>query len=741
MTDTNETKKKKATAVRRTTIGSAISKFTGGHGVDAIERIGETLAAPSIESRAPVSVASNIIDTYEGQSVTHQIWAETTNRDFVARTLSRSLAIEGEPGSSSVLFEVARFFVDRSLAVVIADMVKVPMFKPSDTLFTKSDLYREVLSTTDNLAVAQAIMELVLPTLIEIGMVSKNGKFAAQDSYEFERVSVEHLSSEIAVIQAFAALDAIKISKIDRDNRQSKTVFAETVAEMFRPVGLALSQVPELTDVLSDVVKCVRANITPVGSVGSTAVAVSGVWASNVNIAELAQCLPFVRAALQLPADKEIRLVNDASTLENWVRLIVQMLRDTPRYRWISSAEALRHYGVEKVRMMTGEPVSLIAYRSVQVEPVAQTVIAVKDAVLGDRATFISATRDRVADTIQSAYGRAKFSTLESVDLISFVTSSLAEMGYRGWTGGVKIDAWGNGLTLSDIAVLHSDSVYVQFDDAGSVMFNDDTGQSDPVWWFKVATDERQLKVESGRHLGSEILTCDPVEALLAARDFTAKDVMPARRQLLSPAAFNATVTKLDTAEMLQPLASRFGFQIDVAGQKVSGAMRTRDFASLRSLQLASVVKPFYNDKVIRANEEAYMVALQMVQSASASDDSQWTGGVKPDAQLLTMIAQKCIVKLLQLAQQLSPTFRAEVQEAITDRVLSSEFATGEKAQMLRAKMVQAVYAAHCDLLALQFFLFVQGIETADWQALMTEPAMAEACALFGSDREPMKLA
>lgn len=720
---------------RATALGFREPEFVasgGGHGVRILERLDESTSAPDIERRVAVSITSNIVDRYEGQTDTTSIWGEKTNKEFVTRLLTSS------EGRAHVMHDVAQFLINRSLAKVIEDMVKVPMFKPSDTLFTKAGLYAALINHAPDRVTAQVLMELVLPTLISIGMVSGNGRYASQTKYGFERVEVAALSAEIGMLQAFSALDAVKIAALQRDNRQSKQVFGDSVAELFRPVGLSLAQVPELSVVVDDIVKCVRAYLTPPGSVGSEDINLPSTWSSNPSIVELAGCLPFARAALALPSGQPIRLTNESATLENWLRLVIQMLRDSPRYHWVSRSEALRHYGTKKVRDLYGAPVSLIVHRSVQVDRVAQAVMATPDAVLGDEAYTINATRDRIAETVQAAYGKADLSTDAAVALLAHVTENLISLGYQGWSGAILVDAWGNGLSVGDLAVLRSDKVYAVFGADQNVITVDgeDADRFDPVWWFSNPTTERQLKVRSGRHLGDVVLTCDPVEALLAIPEVDARDPLPLRKQLIGPNAFNSTVFGFDEKNDLQSLDDKFKFDLQLAGVRMAGAFRPLDFSSLRTVKLTKMVKPHFNSRVVATLQEAYAVAVNLVQNAVASDTASWHEQVKPGEGPLDQLIDVCVMRLLQLSQSLSPAFREEVQEAVTERVLASEAARGEAGMSLRARMMQSYFRAYSDLLSLLFFMHIQGMETSVWQELVVSNRMERTCLMLGSDRE-----
>lgn len=698
-----------------------VSVSGGGIRFVGLSRAGNGVPEPS--QRVLVHVASNIVDRYEGQTDTWTTWASQPNKEYIARALSKP----------DVLVATGEYLVNRSLAAAIEGMIPTPTFRPNECLFTKPQVFTAVSKMTTDPHVAQVLAEMLIPFFIKIGMVSDTGRFAQQIQYPFGKVDTDDIAREVAMVQAFGALDSVRMSEVALTTKQSRSVFAAAVAEAFRPVGLELLNIDSLNSVVADIVIGVRAVLTPPGSAGSAAVEVPSSWAKNPLVGDFAQCLPFINAALRLSSSTPQRLSNEGRDLEPQLRLITQVLRDSARYHWLSSAEAIRHYTHVKIRDVRDNALTSIVYRSLKAVPIAQTVIAVEDVTLsGARAMDITPTKDRVAEVIQAAYGSAQFSTEHGADAIRSVLEALASSGYRDMSGVMLIDAGVDGLALSDIAALISYKLWVQVEK--DVVSTDENGRLQ--WWYGVQTNERNLKIASGDHYVTEVLTSDPVEALLASPEFTAKDVLPARRQLIGPNAFNARVLDFAEDESLIRMNKRFGFSVNIAGVAVNGALKAVEFASMRTQTRVSLVRPYYNAEVIGTLASCYSMAYLAATKASTDEVvDHWSHGVVQPSELIAALKERCAFKLLKLAQQLSPNFRSEVQRMIIARALAASETGGDDAIVLRSQLVQQPFSAYCDLLALEFFLFVQGIDTGSWHDLISDEAMARTCILAGSDR------
>lgn len=711
-------------------IGTGVTLFSRGRGASEV---------PAPTSRIKITVLTDIRDLKEGRAETVPIWGETANMEFVSDELVDVIVRQ----------EVTDFFVRRAIAPVLEKLIIPPFVKPSETAVTKPMFYDALTGSGCSDRAAQVIMELLIGPFAKLGFLSGNGKFARQERFPFRRVTAAQISHEVAVHQMENALGNVSLSGVDPTQKQSKHVFAERIAEAFRPVGLSLLQAAELSSVVDDIVVGVRAHIAPYGISADDVDAVPSSWRNNAQIAELASCLPFVRAALIIPAGTPLALKNEGSNLDSWLRVIINYLRDSKRYKWISRKEALRHYTTKKIRNVKGEVVSVVAHRSLKAVPQAQAVIAIKDgAVMNLDAVNISATKDRIAEVVQSTYGSADFSTNAGAELYASIASDLISLGYVNASQAVFIDAVGDGATMYDIAALIATSLEVEIGADGNIVTSEDvalesraTGADkneatwDPRWWFSVASRERNLEVIAGRHYGDVVVTPDPVEALMAADELVAEDVYPAQPQLMSQAAFNSRVINFDSND-LQPIDEKFTFEIAYAGRNLKGAFRAMDFASLRAARLTTLVRPHFNDAVVRALSDAYSATDALITEAGGADrDAFLTNQVATDV-VINSMHRRVAIQLLRMAQQLSPTFRRDVHRAMIERVVIANSDNSEELAITRAQLMQSAFAAMADVTSLLFFLFIQGIECEAFVQLAASETMQAVCLEMGSDRK-----
>lgn len=720
-----------------------------GKGVTMFGRGQSAVSIPDAGRRLKVTVLSDIRDLYEGRSQTSTIWATVANMKYVTNALVDRTARE----------ELTDFLLSRRLAQVVERLVVTPFVNPSDTAISKPQLFDALTSSGLTLPCASVMMELLVGPLVQLGFLSDNGKYARQESFPFRRVTARMIAHEVAVNQMETAMRSVNLSSISADGRQSKHVFAERVAEAFRPVGLALLQAAELSSIVSDIVTGVRAHIAPYGT-GSFATgennkpssavdAVPSSWRNHPLIAELATCLPFVRAALLMPSDAPLKLQNEGASLDNWIRIVVNYIRDSERYKWVSRREALRHYTTRKIRNLRGETVSVVANRSLKALPQAQAVIAIEDgAVMNLNALNINATKERIADVVQATYGSADLSTDAGAQLYADIASDLISLGYTGAAQAIFVDAIGDGSTLFDIAALLAMSLEVEIGDNGEIVSSrsdipknaatglmDPEPSWDPVWWYTVATNERNLRINVGRHFGDVVLTNDPVEVLMAADEITAEDVHPAQPQLLSAAAFSSRVMGFDETT-LQSIGDKFTFHVNYANQSYSGAFRAADFASLRSARLTRLVKPFFNDAVIQALAGSYAASVSLITEAGGATRDVFITNEVPNEDVVNTLHRRVAHSLLKLSQQLSPSFRREVHRAMIERVIIANSSNSEELLIARAQLTQTAFAAIADVTALLFFMYIQGIDVTAFAMIAQSPVMQSICYEHGSDRK-----
>lgn len=676
----------------------------------------DSSSVPEDVHRLQVTVLHTLQDRWEGTSMTFEVWGAKPSAQFITAALL----------DADVRERVASFFVRREFGGMFQRMVQLKTMKPNETILTKHQVFNAVMAC-DGMSVAAGgvIVELILPTLIQLRMVSDNIKYSRHVRYDFKRVTVEDIKNDVAMFSILEAVSKVKVSSIDANQKHSVASLAEVLAEAMRPIGLTILDITNLSSIVDDIVKGIRAFLDPIGLAGGLEGSVSPEWRTHSVVQELAQNLTFVRSALALPPGSSITPVSEGWKLEKWAPMVVAAIKSSARYSWVGKAEALRHYSLEKIRDGKGKVQSVVLTRSVKTQAVAQSVFAVDDDFMPG-AYNISATRDRIADAVQSAYGKADFSTLQGARVVVGALTDAIEAGWTGNKAVYVVDAAGSGTDASDVAVMLSSRMYVEIGDEGvrvdeiSAAYREAVGEEDedwervwsPMWWYVVPTRELNLDVWSGSHNGSEIITSDPAEVLLAVDAFDAKDALPARPQVLGPAAFATRVIDFDSG-LLQEVNSKFRFDIEVNDVKMCGSLRAIDFASLRSSKHVALVKPHFNNEVIRGVQEAFVRAQDLITQMRSSEKEadQWLTGSNPGAAFFEFAARRAAREMLYLAQQLSPAFRQEVHDAIVERTLAARGVSVDEAVVMRARLRQKTFAACADVLALQFFLHLQGFE------------------------------
>jgi len=706
---------------------------------------------PDSEHRIAITVHSDLVDRWEGLSTTVGVWGLEPNLRFITEALT----------DETIRRNVADFFARRKFATTFKKLLpgiskSSRTIRPNEGLLDKSDIH-EVLMADFDAVEAGVIMELVLPTLLDLGLVSKNIKYSRHVRYPMKRVTAAAIQHDVAMYQVTQAVKSAKSSSVDREGRYTVSVLAEMLAEALRPIGIALYEYHDLSSIIDDIVKGVRAHLDPTLSDGSLTGNVSSDWRNHSVVTELAQNMVFIRAALEIPPRTNVAPSSEGWKLNQWAPTILAALKSSERYAWVSKAEVLRTYGLNKIRDVKGKPVSAVLYRNAKVQPTAQAVFALEDDVMAG-SYYIHATRDRIADAIQSAYGSADFNTADGATLISNLLTDAVEAGWEGSRALYICDMWGAGIDIVTAACMMSDRLYVNASTKG-VELTDYTVKAaeagkendawEAKWWFSVKTQELALDVLSGSHLRSDIITSDPVEAILAYSAFSPLDLVPVKPQVLGPAAFNTAVVAFDE-NILRSVSKRYAFRVEVNGVVMQGSFKPASFASMRSRELTSLVLPHFNESVIYGYASAYTAAnymLQAMQKTYTNDDDTlgevgavlaqgWREQSAPGSEFFSLMKRRIARSLLQLAQKLSPAFRNEVHEAIIARSTGADNLSIEDSMKLRAKLTQRTFAAACDMIALDFFLDTQGITIDVWREMMNDAEMVKVWMETGTDRE-----
>lgn len=682
-----------------------------------------TPTIPDNVNTIPVVVVSDIIDRWEGLSQTYEIWGDAPSTRYVSQVLA----------NDDDRARVSKFFVTREFAGVFKNLVRAHTVKPVECLLTKTDVYAalsEILTGTQ----AGVVMELILPALIDLGIVSGNMKYSYHVRYGMKTVSTEDVRNDVATYQVLQAVKATKASNIDRNTKHSVAALAELLAETFRRIGLELYEMNDLAIVVEDMVKGVRANIDPTLSSGALSGIVSSDWKRGRIVDELSKNLVFIRAAMELPPGSNVSLTCEGWKLEKWGPIILAALQSSERYAWISKAESLRTYGLRKVRDVKGRVRSVIVYRAAKVQPVAQAVFAIEDSLMAGTYN-INSTKDRVAEVVQSAYGDATFSTESGADLVSSVLTDGIEAGWMSSSSVMSLDATTN---ETDLCCMLASRLYVELPSRDYTNTIDSGLNVDayvPKWWYAIETTELDLDVYSGVHRGSEVYTDDPATLLMAAKEFEHMDFVAPKPQVLGPTAFNTRVVAFDE-RILRSVKTRFSFDVVINDVAMRGAFKPGSFASMRTSEMTSLVVPHYNELVIDSLRRAFEAATDIVSKMEKSSVEAWVGQ-KPGAEFFGLLKRRIARAILSLAQQLSKGFRKEVHDAVMDRSIATvENLSIDDAVKMRARLSQRAYAACADVLAMQFFLFIQGISDDSWIEMSNSAEMVRTYLEVGSDRE-----
>jgi len=682
--------------------------------------------ASSVESaeasQIPVTITSNVIDRWEGLSQTFEVWGDVPSSRYVSKILA----------NDDDRTRVANFFVAREFASIFKSLIKTTSIKPVDCLLTKTDVYA-ALNAKLSVDQAGVVMELILPTMIELGMVSGNMRYSKHVRYGFDAVHTDAIRNEVAIYQVLQAVKATKATGIDKNIKYSVSVLSELLSENFRKIGLEMYEINDLAVIVGDMIKGVRANIDRTLSNGVLSGSVSSDWRNSRVVDELSKNLVFVKAAMALPPRSSVNLTSEGWKLEKWGPIILAALQSSERYAWVSKAEGLRTYGLRKIRDVKGRVKAALVFRSAKVQPVAQAVFSLEDSLMPGSYN-INATKDRVAEVVQAAYGTATFDTAIGADLLHSILTDAIE---AGWTHDRSVSELHLGVDETDLCCMVADRLYVELPNpADYVILDKDTSTYEyvPKWWYVVETSEKDLDVFSGVHRGTEVYTDDRDTVLMASNEFEPLDSVVPKPQLLGPAAFNTRVVAFDD-RVLKSVKSRFTFDITINGVSMRGSFRPENFASMRTGNMTSLVMPHYNEMVINSLRFSFEKAKSLIERMTTSTPESWMAK-KPGEEFFSLMRRRVARVLLSLSQQLSPNFRKDVNSAIIDRSISSvqDISMGD-AELMRAKLMQRAYAASADVLAMQFFFFIQGIPEDDWVEMSNTEEMIKTYLEVGSDR------
>lgn len=686
----------------------------------------DTSAVPDETFSLPIRIESTIRDSWRGAAETYEIWGDTPCVPYITQTLSEE----------SVFKRVADFFGRREIARVLVDCVPVKIVKPTDAMIMKPKLFKRVMDCNDMTAAAAGVIcDISIPVLRKVGLLTDDFKFSRHVRHGFAEVTVDDLKTDVTIYALLEVAGASIKNTIDASTRYNVEVLAEIIADGLRAVGNSMMDVDNLSGVIDDMLMCVRAHIDPMGIAGNMTGSVPTDWANNSNIADLAKNLVFVRAALALPVGSSISVTN-LRRLDKWCAVVVSAIKSSARYRWIGRSEAARDVGLRKVRDVQGRVRSSVLFRAMQAEAVSQNVRVLSDDFM-EGASLISATRDQVAATVQEAYGRARFSSSQAVDVFTGVLSAAVE---QGWTAAKPVynfsDSDLDDMDPVALAMLLSDKVYVEVNSGGEIVKSPvapgaTAPGAEPKWWFSVPTTELSLNVLSGRHYHSRVITSDYLEVFLAHDAFEPRDALLPKAQLLGPAAFNTRVIDFDTNNV-QEVDERLRFEMVINGVSLVGALRGPELSILRSRTHTALVVPHFNQAVVRnfAGWLECTVSLIGTLRKDMADQDKWTGSpaVLPSDAWFDYLSRMPAHLVRNVAAEISDHFRLHIRESVIERAIVTMGITQDAADVMRARLQQRAFLAYADVIALQFFLYLQGMSQSVLDGIISSDAMAAVC-------------
>lgn len=692
-------------------------------GLLTIERTSEK-DAPSGKSQIVVNVHSTIVDRYEGTSRTEAIWSDETNLRVLTNAASDSVVRE----------ECARFFLTRAIGPVLVDLIAVRTVRPTETVITKGKLFNAIGTKVSSNA-ANVIMELLVPYLTKVGILSTSGSYAIRVDYPFQPVTVEVMAHDVAMMEIVRVLEGIKVLNI-ADKKYSKEVFAEMIGNDLYDIGRKFLDVNSIGSIVDDIVKGVRARIDTAldGFTGT----IDASWRDSDVVSTLASNWTFVEAALSLPRGK-IGCTNEGWKLSQHGPSVLAAIKSSQRYAVVGKSEVSRDIGTRKIRNNRGVPVSVVLWRSAVPDAVGMPVYAYEDADLAGAFT-LTLPKEHIGEVVASAYGNVNGLGTDSV--AAMLASMLTDAIESGWGKSqlmyqIDLGAY-QFVPQPTLVALLSERVTVELDDNGNVIrcASATSGGVDRIkMWYTVATNEKDLSWGlSGRFDGSTYLTCSEAEAFLVMNDLTPTGKVEAKPQLYTGAAFNSKIVNFDE-ESLCPLERRFGFSVNVYNTKVHGSIRPGDLGTMKVNKLISLVVPTYNRAVFDAVSEAFDtmrdIAKQMA-ATTVADDPEYNGGVA----LAEMLARGIARKLLHYSRNISPAFRSEIHRGMVSKSLSEM--TMDQSIQMRARLAQKAFGAYADVYALSTFMKMQGICTTEnsfWHDIVCDQEMAKAYFEEESDR------
>lgn len=659
------------------------------------------------------TVRSAFVDRFLGVTTAEPIWAEKTNVAYVARHMA----------NREVSVAVANYFTARGLAKTLVKVIPERNTRDKGVKFRVSDLRAAIESDVNNSLATGVILEMILPTFINLGWVYVATTVVDRFTYQSKMtVGVDAILEDITKQEIISTIEQCRqLAKVPTGQHAVASI-AEMLAEAFFPIGNAIRSSSDYARVISDIVIGVRAILDPnmTGMTGDVPVELR----EHDVVKALSTNLTFISAALSLTGP--VKISCSEVKFDNWAPMVMTMMKTSERYSLVSKTEILKTLNIEHISDVMGIRRASVVSENISMDPVALTVVPVPD--LSDSSCLtLAAPAEPLSEFMAATYGRlpARLAVSESARVLADSIRSKLELDHSnddasGDTGQHRVYMHTvRHMPILELALLLSDKVMFNNinrgqdnDGASSVTFVKTTNRKfkgspeivsgAEVFWPSLiysvkGIDVSKLRLTSGVFSAGYGLTTDPVEVILMTPETASTSASEVRAQLLPRVAINAKIIESTIKDALVKIPARVGFQFDILGMKFQGAVASLDLMTLRNSMATHSVLPMYNKAIL-------------IQSFDALHEAMEIARAREDETIRLYSCRLFAMKVLEIARGLPAVFVNDIYRVVT---LSSTAGLNYRDSVLQSATTrQASIVAFVYLFALKYFLILHGYIT-----------------------------
>ena len=637
--------------------------------------------------------------------------------------------------------ELATYFISRKLRGVIKTQMKSARVRVGDRLFMTDELVKAIRTSVSSDAASSVVCEIVFPAIHALGMLADTREYTTRVRYPVAKVTAAALANDVAMEEIVRVARGLKITNV---LKIGDTFFADgfcsAFAEAFVSVGGKIVETNELGSVIDDMIRGVRAHIDPLltGLKGT----VPAAWANHTVINDLATCFPFVMAALQsIPVGSSVSVRNEMSKLIDWAPAVLAALKSSQRYGFISVSAIKADVGKRTIADLRGNPRCVVLHRSAKPNAAAQALYAAQDDFVS-HATTVFQSRSRIDQAIAEAYGKPDLmSTDNAVAHFTSIIGELVDMGFVPPSLAYFFDVGSdNDISAFELACMISKEVELDFAvleaSSGAKVLFDPTTSVQPNWRFRVETDYKWAESWAGmKMLGrfetGTYLTCDSLEVLLMARDFNPTEAMAARPQLVDKAAFHTSLIGFDIDKETVAIIDELRYSATIGPVAIHGSLAYNSIGSLQSPKNIRVVIPTFNQEIFDAVTNVYKEIRALVSYYQDKNNQVTDQDINP--LVVRSIHSRLALFARDLAWSIAPDLRALIQDRIETE--STMNLPADAGLAMRARLSQSHFRAYIDIVALNFFLSVQGLDKGIADLALSDAEVLSELLRLGSDR------